>query len=55
MLNKTIPELIDWIETYIPDDFYYIRIARVKVHDIPAILHGNAVEPTHKHHLAIMS
>jgi hypothetical protein len=47
------PMLVNWIQSYIPcDDFYYIRIARAK-HAIPPHIDGNAVNPTHKHHLAI--
>lgn len=47
------PELLEWIETYIPcDELYYIRIARAS-QAIPPHIDGNAVNPTHKHHLAI--
>jgi hypothetical protein len=52
--RQNYSELINWIESYLPfDELYYIRIARAK-HEIPPHIDGNAVEPTHKHHLAIL-
>ena len=52
--KNNYPELIDWVETYIPcDEWYYIRIARAK-EEIPPHVDGNSVNPTHKHHLAIL-
>lgn len=52
--KQSYPELIEWIEENYPlDELYYIRIARANGKSIPPHIDGNAVNPTHKHHLAI--